>query len=126
MIQRVRRWTSWTGTAVSGVVLALVLSNPASGQLGKKVMQPAPTPVGSAAGFSSVRIIESAEWRRVINVGRDCIVDKDWPQAVKALQAALDEPKDHYVKITDTDINNKEISRWTSVNFEANNLIGSM
>ena len=131
---RVRRWAAVLGTTVAGLALAAVLTDVVQGQFGRVQRQmqfpgqPVPAPGnGTASGFSGVRIVESSEWRRVINVGRDCIKDKDWKQAIQALQAVLNEEKDHYVKITETDPSGKvEQARWTSVKFEANNLIGSM
>src|SRR5688572_21813887 len=122
-----RRWTALLGSGIVGLALMAVLTDTAPGQIIRPPKGvPNPNPSGSAAGYSSVRIIESAEWRRVINVGRDCIKDKDWKQAVEALQAVLKEKKDHYVKVIDTSLDGKEFPRWTSVKFEANNQIGSM
>src|ERR1043165_9788243 len=121
----VRRWATviTTGAALAVFVTGAVLAQPGFPQPGFK--QPTPGG-GTAAGFSSVRIIENADFRRFVNVGRDCIEDKDWKQAVQALQAVLNEKYDHYVKITVTDSSGKDTHRWASVKFEANNLLGSM
>lgn len=80
----------------------------------------------SASGLSSIKILEDSRFRQVVNVGRDCIKDKEWNQAVQALQAVLNEKTDNFVQITETDASGRENARWTSVKFEANNLIGSM
>jgi outer membrane protein assembly factor BamB/tetratricopeptide (TPR) repeat protein len=80
----------------------------------------------SAAQLSAIKIIEKSEFRQVINVGRECIKDKAWDEAVTALQALLDNKEDHYVQVRDKDAVGKETLRWTSVKFEANNLLGSM
>ena len=89
--------------------------------------QPVDMSGGKAAGLSSVKILEDSRVRQVINVGRDCIKDQEWSQAVQALQAILEEKKDYYVQVTETDATGKTgVPRWTSAKFEANNLIGSM
>ena len=122
-----RRWTVLLGLGITGVVLAL-FADRSAGQLARPPVQPKGTSGGSAAGLSSVKIIEDSQFRRVINVGRDCVKDKDWNQAVQALQSVLNQEKDYYVQVHETDPTDpkKDIARWTSVKFEANNLIGSM
>src|SRR5439155_13486150 len=100
-----------------------------SDAFGKKVVpvQPVPTPGGgTASGFSSVKITEDSRFRKVISVGRDYINDKIYDKASEALQLALDEKKDYFVQVTERDAFGADRSRWTSVKFEANNLIGSM
>ena len=87
------------GLALSGIgliILAMMAFCVEEGAaLGKKKVpiQPNPMPVpgggGSAAALSSVKIVEDSQLRRVINVGRDCIKDQDWPTAVDALQSLL-------------------------------------
>ena len=123
---RLRHWTAFIGIAL----LCLMLAGPSAGQFGKKGVPPQPGPVstGTAAGNSSVKITEDSRYRQVINVGRDCIKDKEWKQAVEALQAVLNEPLDFYVQVYEQDAVDlkKENARWTSVKFEANNLLGSM
>ena len=83
---------------------------------------------GTAAGLSSVKMIEDPNQRKRIEVGGDLIRDKVWNDAVKVLQGVLDEKKDYYVQVRERDPLDvkKENIRWTSVKFEANNLIGSM
>jgi outer membrane protein assembly factor BamB/tetratricopeptide (TPR) repeat protein len=79
-----------------------------------------------ASQLSGIKIIEKSEFRQVINVARDCVKDKAWEEAVTALQALLDNKEDHYVQVRDKDAQGKEVLRWTSVKFEANNLLGTM
>src|SRR5206468_836644 len=43
-----------------------------------------------------------------------------------ALQTILDNKEDFYAQVTETGPDGKKILRWTSVKFEANNLLGSM
>src|SRR6476620_3858178 len=72
--------------------------------------------------YSSVRLIEDARFRQVINVARDCLQDKEYGQAIEALDAVLKEEKDYFVRLYEPDPANpkKEIIRWTSVRGEAN------
>jgi outer membrane protein assembly factor BamB len=96
---------------------------------GVMVGQPVGTGTGggtAAAQLSGIKIIEKSELRQVINVARDCVKDKAWEEAVTALQSLLDNREDHYVQVRDKDAVGKEMLRWTSVKFEANNLLGSM
>ena len=114
------------------VVIVLAVSTDVS--VGQKIRQPLQTQpqpgpgTGNAAGLSSVKIIEDPRYRKTIEVGADLIRDKVWTDAVKVLQKILDEKKDFYVRVTERDPLDikKENIRWTSVKFEANNLIGSM
>jgi outer membrane protein assembly factor BamB len=78
-----------------------------------------------AAALSSIKIVEESKYRQVINVARDCIKDKDWAQAVKALQTILDIQGDNYVQVRETDASGQPTLRWTSVKFEANNLLAA-
>lgn len=122
---RVRRLADVLGFAV----LVLSLANVCDAQVMIKrqpPIPPLPATGGSAAGYSSVKIVEDSNLRRYINVGRDCIKDKDWKQAVDALQPILNKKEDFYVQVHETDGAGKETARWTSVKFEANNLLGSM
>lgn len=119
----------WTALFTVGLLGSALLVNSSVGQ-GKKGVQPQPPPgsTGTAAGNSSVKIIEDARFRQIINIGRDCIKDGEWKQAIEALDAVLKEEKDHFVQVHENDPFDprREISRWTSVKFEANNLLGSM
>lgn len=88
-----------------------------------------PVPGGpSTLGHSSVKFVDDANSRRYINVARDLIHDKDYDQAGEALQALLNKEKDYYVQVHEPDPADpkKVISRWASVKFEANNLLGAM
>ena len=106
--------------------LAGLFADRADGQ--KKVPIAPPVTDGSALGYSSVKIIEDSTWRRAIEVARDCILDKEFNQAIEILQKVLDESKDRHVKVIERDANDarREVARWTSVKHEANRLIGSM
>lgn len=120
------RWLVVLGLAV--VALA-VSTNVGVGQ--KKIaqpFQPQPGPGIGTVDYSSVKIIEDPRYKRTIEVGADLIRDKVWTDAVKVLQKILDEKEDFYVQVRDRDPldTRKETKRWTSVKFEANNLIGSM
>ncbi|HZZ79968.1 MAG TPA: PQQ-binding-like beta-propeller repeat protein [Gemmataceae bacterium] len=116
------------------LVVALALSTNVG--LGQRLIrqpglpvQPNPTlNTGTAAQNSSVKIIEDPRYRQVIEVGRDLIRDEVWSEAVKVLQTILDEKEDFYVQVREQDPLDpkKENVRWSSVKFEANNLIGSM
>src|SRR5262249_42762536 len=114
------------------VVVLAVSSNVGIGQkVIRQPLQPQPTPntgAGNAAQHSSVKIIEDPRYRQGINVGRDLIKDEGWADAGKVLQGILDDEEDFYVQVHEQDPLDlkKENTRWTSVKFEANNLIGSM
>jgi outer membrane protein assembly factor BamB len=133
----------WTGL-VAGGMLALIGWVVTDGVVGQVIqigggLQPAGGPngmpvakdangVGSslASQLSSVKIIEKSELRQAINVARDCVRDKAWEEGVTVLQSLLDNKEDHYVQVRDRDAHGREMLRWTSVKFEANNLLGSM
>lgn len=76
--------------------------------------------------FSAVKLIENSQYRQYINVARDSIKDKAWESAVTALQVILDTQEDFYVQVREKDNQGREVLRWTSVKFEAQNLLGSM
>lgn len=126
-----RRWGALAGGTAAVLTAALLLTQTGIGQI---VIGPDGRPVNgqptkngsSAAGLSSIKIVEKSEFRQVINVARDCVKDKDWPQAVKALQTVLDSKEDHYVQVRDSDATGRQTLRWTSVKFEANNLLAGM
>jgi outer membrane protein assembly factor BamB len=81
---------------------------------------------GTSTQYSAIKLTEKSEYRQFINVARDCIKDKAWNDAVTALQAILDNKEDFYVQVRDKDLKGEEVLRWTSVKYEANNLLGSM
>jgi outer membrane protein assembly factor BamB len=115
-MSRARRWAALIALGVIGLSLA------------DRAITQTINPPATPAMNSSVKISEDSKFRQVINVGRDCIKDQEWSQAVQALQAILNEKKDSFVQVREPDPFDakKEITRWTSVKFEANNLIGSM
>src|SRR2546423_603334 len=125
-MQRNHRWAARLGLVILGLALVGVLVTQSPAQ--KVPPQPQPPVVSTPANMSSVKIQEDTRSRQILNVGRDCIKDSEWKQAVEALQAILNEKKDSYVQIHEQDAVDlkKENARWTSAKFEANNLIGSM
>jgi len=93
------------------------------------VGQPGQVQPGNTSGnqFSAIKLVEKTEYRQFINVARDCIHDKQWSDAVTALQTILDNAEDFYVQVKERDRRTgQEEVRWTSVKFEANHLLGSM
>src|SRR5579883_2279065 len=99
------------------------------GEVAAQPRRPPPLPLdGPASSLSSVRLVENAQFRQVLNVARDCIHDKDWQDAIKTLQLLLNEKNDSFVKISERDPADpkKEITRWASAKSEANRLLGSM
>jgi outer membrane protein assembly factor BamB/tetratricopeptide (TPR) repeat protein len=125
-MNRIRRWAAVLGFGIIALAILGMLADNSAG----RVKQPPIPPVvstGDASGHSSVKIIEDSNWRRALKVGRDCIEDKEWGQAVEVLQKILALEKDFFVRDTERDVNTgKETQRWTSVKFAANNLLGSM
>ncbi len=121
-----RRWAVVLGL----VLVAMAVSTDGSiGQIMKQPLPPQPGPGNTGTGdFSSIKIIEDPRYTKAITAGEDLIRDKQWSDAVKALQAILDTKEDVYVRLHDRDPlgSRKETIRWTSVKFAANNLIGSM
>ncbi|MBI3411201.1 MAG: hypothetical protein HY040_22940, partial [Planctomycetes bacterium] len=87
---------------------------------------PNPGGGGQAAQYSAIKLVENSELRQYINVARDSVKDKAWNDACTALQLVLDKKEDFYVQVRDKDASGKETLRWTSVKFEANNLLGAM
>jgi outer membrane protein assembly factor BamB len=81
---------------------------------------------GTTTQYSAIKLTEKSEYRRFIEVARDCIKGKEWNDAVTALQVILDNKEDFYVQVRDKDARGNEFLRWTSVKYEANNLLGSM
>ncbi|MSQ93449.1 MAG: hypothetical protein EXR98_02710 [Gemmataceae bacterium] len=131
-MRHMRRAAALVGLGLCALFLAALFFD--AGKVEAQIRPPikgTPPPVdmsgGKAAGLSSVKILEDSRVRQVINVGRDCIKDEVWGQAVEALQAILNDKKDYYVQVTENDATGKPtVPRWTSAKFEANNLIGSM
>ncbi len=93
--------------------------------------QPVPNPAlnaGKPGVFTDgITYDTRPEFKRYINAAQDCIRDKDWDKAAKALQEILDNKKDFSVEVTHLDPKTKqESTRRVSVRFEANRLIGEM
>jgi outer membrane protein assembly factor BamB len=112
----------WTSSAAGQVRPIDIVDGPGG------VVQPNPNgkPGESGSQFSAIKLTEKSEYRQFIEVARDCIKDKEWNDAVTALQKILDHDEDFYVRVKDKNDRGREIERWTSVKFEANNLLGSM
>lgn len=115
---------------VAAFLLALVPSS-----VGQVIVQPGgkkPLPTkpkegeGTATQFSAIKLNTDTKSADLINVARECIKDKDWDQAVTAAQIILDKKEDFYVRVEDTDKYGRKTTRWTSVKYEANKLLGSM
>ncbi|MCI0684343.1 MAG: PQQ-like beta-propeller repeat protein [Gemmataceae bacterium] len=96
------------------------------GRMKQPGMPGTPEGEGVSTHFSAVKLVEKSEYRRFIEVARDCIKGKEWNDAVTALQVILDNAEDYYVQVRDRDLSGKEFLRWTSVKYEANNLLGTM
>ena len=118
---RARRWAGFVGLGM--LILAL-----STGRGAGQVQPPVPASGTCAAMISSVKIFEDSKRRKAIEVGSDFIADKEWSKAAVVLQAVLKEKEDYYVSISETDPNDvkKTNTRWSSVKFAANSLIGSM
>src|ERR1043165_5215338 len=118
-------------TAVLGIgVLALVGLLAERNDMQAKIKEPPQPPQPSTTGgtHSSIKIFEDSSMPKAVEIGGDCIGDKDWPQAIKILQQILDSKTDHFVVLSEPDPFNplEKVTRSTSVKFEANNLLGTM
>jgi len=49
---------------------------------------------GTTTQYSAIKLTEKSEYRRFIEVARDCIKGKEWNDAVTALQVILDNKED--------------------------------
>src|SRR5256885_1536041 len=128
-----------TGASLAGLAAGLLVlwSTSAPGQPGQVVQvqfQPIGPGIppnakkdgkdeGKSTQFSALKLIENTVYRQYINVARDSIKDKAWPDAITALQKILDTKEDHYVQVREKDASGREMLRWTSVKFAANNLL---
>ena len=120
------------------VVLPCLWFNSVDGQVidlpigpdGRPPFRPPVEPGGGSATMSSqlssIKLVENTDFRQYINVARDCIKGKEWKDAIKALDHVLGSKADYYVQVRERDSSGRETLRWTSVKFEANNLLGSM
>jgi tetratricopeptide (TPR) repeat protein len=140
-----RRLAAVAGGTLLVLALGWLMAGPAAGQ---KVMKKrvavgfaADMPAGgSPSQYSAIRLVEKSEYRAFINAATEAIKDaikeqkegrndaasKDWNEAVTALQTILDNKDDFYAQVKQRDTHGQETVRWTSVKFEANNLLGSM
>src|SRR5262245_26801186 len=159
------RLAVWTGSWVPAVGLTLALTAsaaaqqvikaqpvggpgmPAGGMMGGPGMGkggPLPAPPGSntnrATQFSGIKLIESTEYRNVIDAARAAVLDallyekqgkadaanRAWNDAITAVKTGLDTKEDFYVQVRERQPNGQDTVRWASVKFEANNLLGTM
>jgi outer membrane protein assembly factor BamB len=129
----------------------LLMNEPAAGQVKAKKFQPVaqPAPIQIQPGIpgqpgivgqpkpkprddawpqsSAIQLIEKSEYRQYISVAKECIRDKDWNDAVEALQTIMENKEDFYVRVEDVDVTTgKKVDRWTSVKYEANKILGGM
>ena len=88
-------------------------------------MEPTPSP-GTAAQFSAIKLVEDPQFRQAINVARDYISDGVWKEALNVLQILLDKRENSYVQIREKGADGRDTVRWTSVKFEANNLLRTL
>ncbi len=104
--------------------------------------QPPPpvTGINPATQYSGIKLMEKSELRQIVNVAQESIRDaiinmkknnldqanRDWKEAAEAIQTVLNEKEDSYVQVRQRDAHGQETVRWTSVKYEANNLLASM
>src|SRR5262249_37455975 len=129
--------------AVLGMVLFGLFGavEPAAGQAKKKKVDQPPTPGGvSPATHSGIKLVEKTEFRQIINVAQECIrdavilekkgdgdgADRAWNEAATAIQTVLDHKEDFPVQVRQRDASGHESTRWVSIKYEANSLLGSM
>ena len=112
-------------------VSLLWLANPAHTQLppSKKgpAEKPEPASTTSAAQLSGVKLANDVKMSQFIDSARDNIAVNDWDKVVALLQEKiLDKEGAFYVQVRGKDANGRETVRWTSVSFEANNLMSKL
>ena len=116
----------WSTTATGQVIVQPLPAQVPGGPFGPNGKKDLREGEGKSNQFSAVKLIENTIYRQYINVARDSIKDKAWDDAITALQKILDTKEDHYVQVREKDASGREIIRWTSVKFAANNLLGIM
>jgi hypothetical protein len=79
-----------------------------------------------ASQLLSIKPTNASELRAYLNVARACVVDKDWSDAVKAVQLILDNKQDFFTDAIAVGPGGKKVSRSTSFKMEANSLLASM
>ncbi len=90
---------------------------------------PKKTPRTTDGQFSAIARIgdDNAEaLREALDVAQDYIKSRDWKIAVEQLQKILDRKTDAYVQVKVRDGVANEVTRWVSVKYEANKLLGSL
>src|SRR5262245_1083593 len=130
--------------AVLGLVLFGLFGavEPAAGQAKKKKIDQPPPPKGGlgASAHSGIKLVETTEFRQIINVAQECIRDavilekkgdgegaaRAWNEAATAIQTVLDHKEDFPVQVRQRDAAGHESTRWVSIKYEANSLLGSM
>src|SRR5688572_29140965 len=105
---------AWFGARAAGQVVVqevqikvMAQPGPAGGAM-KKPGVPGKDGEGIGTQFSAIKLVEKSEYRRFIEVARDCIAGKEWNDAVTALQVILDNKEDFYVQVRDKDLTGKE------------------
>jgi outer membrane protein assembly factor BamB len=115
--------TSWAQKrAIGGRVIRGGLIGPAAAQ-----PQGQPTVVNANGFTDAITHDTKPEFKRYIDAAQDCIRDKDWEKAAKALQEILDHKQNFSVEVTRKDPKTKEeTSRRVNARYEANRLLGDM
>jgi outer membrane protein assembly factor BamB len=116
----------WTASASAQLAPVQIQAQPLPGGPGVPGGPNAKNDDGKSNQFSAVKLIENTIYRQYLNVARDAIGDKAWDDAITALQKILDTKEDNYVQVREKDASGREVLRWTSVKFAANNLLGKM
>ena len=128
MMMCLRRWASLVGMGLMALAVFALMTDVVSGQ--KRRVPPQPWGGSGRWHFGGVQLDTNHRERRLSASsmsGTIASLTRTGNRPSKALQTVLKEEKDYYVKVTETDPARKlEFPRWTSVKFEANNLIGSM
>ncbi|MCI0462193.1 MAG: hypothetical protein L0Z62_35015 [Gemmataceae bacterium] len=122
------------GMVAGSLLLALLfLAVPAEGQLKKQPKGgplPPPPPKDSgnlATYYSGISLIENDKAQQLLDLAREYINGHRWEPAFQALQNVLSDKNDYYAQVKRIDpTSGEERTRWVSVKFEVNNLIGSM
>src|SRR5438105_8537801 len=132
MMNRRRLAVALVGVWLAFAWAGLFFSGPAAGQAKiemKKEIQvkgtvAVPTKTGDgttlSSQYSAVKLSENTTFRGYLNAARACVLDKDWKEAVTAVQLILDSQEDFYARIEEVGPDGNKAQRWTSVKFEAN------
>src|ERR1043165_692338 len=101
MMISLRRSPTWIGSAILAILL--FSSGVFMDRTAAQPKIPLPVGGGNSAELSSIKFVDNGNFRRIISVARDCIDDKEWKQAVQALQAVLNEKQDYTVRVIERD-----------------------